>query len=590
MARGFRAPSLDILLIAVYMNDGCGFQKQNLARAEQISVVVWASRASSFYMGAGCVLGVDWMSLRALRQWRKRGQIQLAGALDMVAQGALWPNSRRKEAGYPNEGVCPHCGMEEALLHLMWTGVRHKNSDVKAGRCTQGLITEAVESTCTSYWLRGLLPRALTTGKVDAFLLERGALASRRSSVFPEEGRRSLMKGTVAGTDGSGGDFSSDPRLRRYGAALVLGRSAARPWPFAVIAGEVWVAQTGNSAELTAIWWLDKFTNVLAAVDSSYVINEVLRGASFSHSSNHDLWSLFWAATRARRGDIAARKVKSHCNPQDVLEGKIGFRDFVLNGMVADWVAGLAAAGAALPQWLRLEIRGKNHQVFLIRCRLAAIAQAKATARQGQHANGTRPKAARLAGLGVRRRLTNLGAGAGHQVHIGKIMVRCLAGKTRSRLRAAAAWERQACVLLHKAIAEGAHSSRRLRRHRGFSTARLAGPWRRAAWSSWRSSASCRHPPSRQEQPSSEPWLQAACRRASLPGDAGLACGHARWKSHRVIAGLGGRCLSGGTRSRCSLWSGWPVFSPLVAVGLGLTSSLATVLSLRRWQKLPVWG
>jgi hypothetical protein len=50
-ARGFRAPCLDILLIAVYMDDGVGFLKQNLARAEQISVVVEALKGQWIIVG-----------------------------------------------------------------------------------------------------------------------------------------------------------------------------------------------------------------------------------------------------------------------------------------------------------------------------------------------------------------------------------------------------------------------------------------------------------------------------------------------------------------------------------------------------------
>ena len=259
----------------------------------------------------------------------------------------------------------------------------------------------------------------------------------------------------------------------------MLAHSAACPWPFAVVSGEVSGAQTGNRAELTAILWLAELTDgdVLASVDSSYVVRAVLQGASFSHSSHHDLWALFWAATRARRGDIMVKKVKSHCNAHDVAEGKIGMSDFFINGM-ADRMAGLAAANAALPQWLRLEVREKDHQVFLIRGRLASIAQAEAAARQVPHGHGNKPQAARMGGLGLRRRLLDLGAGSGHLVCIGKVTARCLACKARSRLRAAAAWAGQPCIL-HKAIAEGAHSSHRLRRHRGLLYCSACGSWAR---------------------------------------------------------------------------------------------------------------
>ena len=75
----------------------------------------------------------------------------------------------------------------------------------------------------------------------------------------------------------------------------MLASSAACLWPFAVVAGEVMGAQTGNRAALTAILWLAAYTDgdVEASVDSSYVVRGVLLGANLSHSTNHDLWWAF---------------------------------------------------------------------------------------------------------------------------------------------------------------------------------------------------------------------------------------------------------------------------------------------------------
>ena len=50
-ARGVRAAGFDIMLIAVYMDDGVGFQKQNLARAEQISIFVKALKCQWIIVG-----------------------------------------------------------------------------------------------------------------------------------------------------------------------------------------------------------------------------------------------------------------------------------------------------------------------------------------------------------------------------------------------------------------------------------------------------------------------------------------------------------------------------------------------------------
>ena len=50
-ARGDRAAGLDIKLIAVYMDDGVGMERQNLARAEQISIFVKALKCQWIIVG-----------------------------------------------------------------------------------------------------------------------------------------------------------------------------------------------------------------------------------------------------------------------------------------------------------------------------------------------------------------------------------------------------------------------------------------------------------------------------------------------------------------------------------------------------------
>ena len=97
-------------------------------------------------------------------------------------------------------------------------------------------------------------------------------------------------------------------------------------------------------------------------------------------------------------------------------------------------------------------------------------------ARLGAHGQARRPLVARLVGHGLRRRLLALAESTGHKLSFGKVMARCLVCKGRSKLRAAAAWAGQPCIL-HKAIAEGAHSSHRLRRLRGLLYCSACGAW-----------------------------------------------------------------------------------------------------------------
>ena len=64
-ARGVRAAGLDIMLITVYMDDGIGMERQNLARAEQISVFVKALKCQWIIVGdwnfeADTLLQMEW--------------------------------------------------------------------------------------------------------------------------------------------------------------------------------------------------------------------------------------------------------------------------------------------------------------------------------------------------------------------------------------------------------------------------------------------------------------------------------------------------------------------------------------------------
>ena len=106
---------------------------------------------------------------------------------------------------------------------------------------------------------------------------------------------------------------------------------------------------------------------------------------------------IFWAAIRTRHGDILVKKVKRHCSAHGVAAGKIGMSDFFLNGM-ADHIARVAAARAALPQWLVAEVRDSDQQIYLIRGRLAAVAQAEASARHQPTDRARRPMVTRLVG------------------------------------------------------------------------------------------------------------------------------------------------------------------------------------------------
>ena len=64
-ARGIRLAGLDIMLIAVYLDDGLGIERQNLARMEQISLFIKALKRRWIIVGernfeASALQRIDW--------------------------------------------------------------------------------------------------------------------------------------------------------------------------------------------------------------------------------------------------------------------------------------------------------------------------------------------------------------------------------------------------------------------------------------------------------------------------------------------------------------------------------------------------
>ncbi|CAK0903982.1 unnamed protein product, partial [Prorocentrum cordatum] len=138
-------------------------------------------------------------------------------------------------------------------------------------------------------WFRGLQPQEQTVG----FLASR----PRNSQVYGTgcllTGRYSFTETRLIGTDGSGGKFSADPRLRRVG------------WGLALMGRDNW-------------------------------------GEQWKHKSNTDLWCLFWQAYNDRTHHVAFKKTKAHATLSDISDGTVR-PDFYIANVAADAVARRAA-------------------------------------------------------------------------------------------------------------------------------------------------------------------------------------------------------------------------------------------------------
>ena len=457
---------------------------------------VWYKRASKHYAALGLESGVDWFPIRAeLCHMKRQGVVLLAGGLEMVAQGALWPAQRRVQAGYGIDQTCPYCGGVETLLHQLWECPRLQQFADKAIRSTQCLVDEAIRGSAThsGFWLRGLTPYPWTLGTLQDFLGDAQPLCIK-TGAFLAPGVLQLKAGAWAASDGSGGNFSRDPRLRRCGVGLALFEHGS-PAPQGTIHGGVTAPQTVNRAELMAAILLATATDgdVILVTDSSFLHRGFHRGPACMHQANADLWGHLWGAIRARRGAFLCRKIKSHMTVDQLTtflaEGHadLACSDFTadraldpelayLGNTMADALAEQAAIAEAYPQWITHKVHQVDEQASLVRARLAYLASCEAAARHGQSVALRAPRGLkpRLRGSFLRSHLFNLGQSAGHSISVGSLKVTCIECKKSSSHRQGLNWAGQACA---PAGFPGVQLSRHARRHRGIVFCSKCGSW-----------------------------------------------------------------------------------------------------------------
>ena len=346
---------------------------------------LWA-KASLAYLGKGGEHGIDWLlSLPTLRFLKsKKGDPKAAGALEAAMQGAWWFGSRLLEVGLDQANRwCPWCldnrkeQVPDDPLHGIWECPCWEQEEVaQAIRSSQGLLAEASAGAASFpiFWFRGLVPsewtKSILSGWEPPFhTISGGCLEDSTQSNPHPMGPHQIMA-----TDGSGGQYPTNPTLRRVGWGLSIGGQEGQPigWAREGIGGE----QTVPRAELAAVLSGVQQTtgNLTIWSDSAYVVQGASQGWGLRMSNNQDLWGAVRERLTTRPGRVQVLKVKGHATPTDVKEGRATARQAFLNDC-ADTQAGLGAAQAQLPPNIAsavLEIMSKATQVHK---RLAAVSQ-----------------------------------------------------------------------------------------------------------------------------------------------------------------------------------------------------------------------
>ena len=242
--------------------------------------------------------------------------------METAMAAGYWPAERQCAAGYISSGLCPHCQRaNQDEYHLIWGCPELIWSQDPAIQDSQWLAprAEAGHEHVPCWWLRGLTPKKWT---FDAQLPE-GWMRTVGDRAHPDPYRPIYL-------DGSGGEHSSDPRLRKCGYAWVQ---------YLPVTGEVWGQygalegpQTVPRSEVRALhsalaalhapgphqdvcpgWVIDIHTDNKWVFDKA---NAILAGHSPS-SLHGDLWMPTIDMLLHPRFQIRVFKVKAHITEND---------------------------------------------------------------------------------------------------------------------------------------------------------------------------------------------------------------------------------------------------------------------------------
>jgi ribonuclease HI len=262
--------------------------------------------------------------------------------------------------------LCPRCQeAEETLYHQMWGCAANLEVEGTFMELAPRAAQEWAEWPC--FWLRGLPPQQWTARHCGL----PPQSAARYEGCSPEEPLE-LPAGAALATDGSGGPFTAERRLRRCGWGFAVlnaeGEIVARGWgPLTS-----W-RQTVPLSELEAATQLARCTlgDLDINIDASYVVRGVRRGPENLPKRYTYQWQKFWEAVGGRA--VVARKIKAHQSREEALGAGVAESDWAANE-AADQLAEQAAMAAQLPAEAVAEVQRLDAEALKVQQHLAAVA------------------------------------------------------------------------------------------------------------------------------------------------------------------------------------------------------------------------
>ena len=336
--------------------------------------------AARHFGGGGLGDGGDVSALRRhLATLRRNGKAQDAALLQTIGAGGAWSESRFADAGLWSSARCLRCGADRGTpLHAYWECPDNKCIEDDAVRDTQHLAKRALaDGAPECFWTRGVVP-ASWTATTPASEFNDHEMAWGNQNLFASS------EGDVRwATDGSGGEHSDKPPLRRCGWAAIVARFDAdnpeslEPLEFAARFGPLpSCKQTVPRAEAFGLLRLQQLAGpgeLTAVIDAKSVVDGAANLDRAAKSGNGDLWTEIRADSRGRPGRLIAKKVKSHAEERHFAAG-LDPRDAVANE-IADIFADKGAALAALPCSETGNVELVNALARKVQKRLLRIAQ-----------------------------------------------------------------------------------------------------------------------------------------------------------------------------------------------------------------------
>ena len=315
---------------------------------------LWIS-AASHQNGKGMDSGADVSVLRKhLKHLESTNELGPYAMLTTVACDGLWPRQRIHDIGRPIEARCPRCrAANETLAHRFWYCPANKKIDHPSIAKSDYLVSEArsYHAKFPCFWLRGVVPGAWLEDPCvkDEPRLRRFHIEGIHTFVPSSSSKQAVF------TDGSGGKYTKDKRLRRCGWGWIVlshpreGEFLCHQGGFGTLEG--W-SQTVPRAELRAA--IEAVAGTVGPVDIFTDCGMLVRGAArpmsqWCDGANCDLWLELYTAVSNHRGSVDFIKVKAHDDGTLMRQGRQSPFAFFGNCLV-DRLASQGAQQHELPE------------------------------------------------------------------------------------------------------------------------------------------------------------------------------------------------------------------------------------------------